>query len=179
MANHSKDLSEKELDEIETMAGLGLRFEDIAAVKGMSDDTLKKYATDRLQRGRAKAKTQVMQTAYKMAVSGKQPAMTMFWLKTRACWRENQQEASLTKEQSALIDAMRVSTTPTQHLVNYLATIMEQVAKGELDPSVAASIAAMSNTLMKASGQGNVEERLMQLEAFLQSQKPQSLDLDL
>jgi hypothetical protein len=179
MANHSKDLTDKELDEIETMAGLGLRFEDIAAVKGMSDDTLKKYAADRLQRGRAKAKTQVMQTAYKMAVSGKQPAMTMFWLKTRACWRENQQENSLNKEQAALIDAMRASSTPTQHLVNYLATTIEQVARGELDPSVAASIAAMSNTLMKASSQGNVEERLAELEELLKAQKPQPLDLDL
>lgn len=88
MSNPPKNLSKKELAEVETLAGLGMRFEDIAALKGMCLDTLKKYADDELQRGKAKAKAQVMQTAYKMAMSGKHPAMTMFWLKCQAGWRQ-------------------------------------------------------------------------------------------
>ena len=31
-----------------------------------------------------------MQTAFKMAISGKCPAMTIFWLKTRAGWSEKE-----------------------------------------------------------------------------------------
>ena len=90
MANRSKKLDEQALREVEMLAGLGLRLDDIAAVKGMSDDTLKKHAADHLKKGRANAKAQVMQTAFKMAISGKCPAMTIFWLKTRAGWSEKE-----------------------------------------------------------------------------------------
>ena len=78
MANTPKRLTPKDLEEIEMMAGLGLRYEDIARIKGMSEDTLSKYGKEELSRGKAKAKAAVMQTAYKLAISGKHPAMTMF-----------------------------------------------------------------------------------------------------
>ena len=41
-----------------------------------------------IERGRDAAIANVSQTAYQMAVSGEHPAMTMFWLKTRARWKE-------------------------------------------------------------------------------------------
>jgi hypothetical protein len=40
----------------------------------------------------------VMQTAFKMAVSGKTPAMTMFWLKTQAGWKEHQLEPEIERD---------------------------------------------------------------------------------
>ncbi len=88
MSNPAKKMTEKELAEVEMMAGLGMRFEDIARLKGMCLDTLKKYANEQLYQGKAKAKVGVMQTAYKLALSGKCPAMTMFWLKTQCSWQE-------------------------------------------------------------------------------------------
>ena len=48
MPNLPKTLTTHELEEVEAMAGLGLRFEDIANIKGMSDETLRKYAKDHL-----------------------------------------------------------------------------------------------------------------------------------
>ncbi len=94
MPNKPKNFTPKELQEIETLAGLGMRYEDIAKVKGVCLETLKKYADENLDRGKAKAKAQIMQTAFQMAKSGKNPSMTIFWLKTQCGWRENADNAS-------------------------------------------------------------------------------------
>ena len=42
--------------------------------------------TTTLQQGRITAGAKIRGVAYKMATSGKNPIMTMFWLKTRAKW---------------------------------------------------------------------------------------------
>src|SRR5690606_32489053 len=104
------------------MAGLGLRFDDIAKIKGMSDDTLKKYALEHLQRGKAKAKLQVMQTAYKMATSGKQPVMTIFWLKTQAQWRERGIEVDMN-----LAKNVNASNKPTQAVITAITQTIDQM----------------------------------------------------
>lgn len=176
MPNPPKELTPKELEEIETMAGLGMRYEDIASLKGMCDDTLKKYAGEALKRGKAKAKAQVMQTAYKMAVSGKTPAMTMFWLKTQACWRENSPDIATCLN---LAETIKNSDKPTQAIVTCLAETIEQVKTGELDPRTASSIASVAGAFMKAVAQGSLEDRLAVLESITQSQTPEPLDLDL
>ncbi len=41
-----------------------------------------------VQQGRIEANMQVAEKAFELAVSGKVPAMTMFWLKCRAGWNE-------------------------------------------------------------------------------------------
>lgn len=73
---------------VETLAGYGLRDNDIADYMDVSESTLKnKYARD-LKRGRAFANIPVINTAYRMAVAGKPYQATFFWLKCRAGWRE-------------------------------------------------------------------------------------------
>ena len=42
-----------------------------------------------IRHGATEANTQVAQTMFRMATSGKSPASTMFWLKCRAGWRQN------------------------------------------------------------------------------------------
>lgn len=155
MPNNAKSLTEKELAEVEVLAGLGMRFEDIALTKNMCLDTLKKYADDHLQRGKAKAKAQVMQSAYKMAMSGKHPAMTMFWLKTQCGWREKGVDTSVT-----------VNLTPTspQQVANQVSQALSEAHNGQIHPSVASSISSLANTLLKAIQQGDLEERLTALE---------------
>lgn len=74
--------------QVETMAGLGLRTEDIAAVVGVGKRTIERRLLEAVQRGRSRATAQVAQTAFRMAVSGETPAMTMFWLKCQGRWRE-------------------------------------------------------------------------------------------
>jgi transcriptional regulator with XRE-family HTH domain len=92
MGRKAKKLTRRDLSEVEALAGLGLTQEQIGSVKGMCDDTLRKYAKDAFHRGRAKAIARVAQTAYEMAVSSQHPAMTMFYLKTQARWRERHDE---------------------------------------------------------------------------------------
>lgn len=82
---------------VRELAGFGLSHEQIARVvthpktgKSISADTLKKYFSEELDEGKAGAAAEVARTAYRMAVSGEAPAMTMFWLKTQLGWRETQ-----------------------------------------------------------------------------------------
>lgn len=81
-------ITNKEREQVKALAGYGLTDLDIANVLGFSEATLQRRCGEELKKGRSLAKSAVTQTAYKMAVSGKVPAMTMFWLKTRCGWKE-------------------------------------------------------------------------------------------
>lgn len=87
-------LTQDEIVRIEKMAGQGLNVSQMAAILGMSKKTFErrmhdtKGAADALEKGRAEAAEKITGTAYRMALSGKFPAMTMFWLKCRERWRD-------------------------------------------------------------------------------------------
>lgn len=68
----------------------GFPHEEIADTLGISDETLRKHYREELDHGMTKANARVVQTAFQQATSGKSPAMTMFWLKTRLGWKETQ-----------------------------------------------------------------------------------------
>ena len=72
-----------------TLAAVGVRHEDIAAKLGISADTLTKYYRQELDDGRVDANAQVAKSLYEQAKSGNTTAM-IFWLKTRAGWKETQ-----------------------------------------------------------------------------------------
>lgn len=96
MARKLLALGPEEIKKIETMAGLGLKVEQIATILGMSKKTFERRmkdtpgSNDALLKGRSKASYQVISTAYKMATSGRHAAMTIFWLKVREGWKETQ-----------------------------------------------------------------------------------------
>lgn len=85
---------EEDYSKIEKMAGLGLPGDKIAAIFDMSKDTFDRHRKDNPQldaailKGRSVSELNVTRTAYEMAVSGKQPTMTIFWLKCRARWKD-------------------------------------------------------------------------------------------
>jgi hypothetical protein len=85
-----------EVSQLKRLASLGLNNEQIASYFGINKRTLErrvKYsegAVEALEQGRASAIEMVSRTAFHMATSGDVPAMTMFWLKCRAGWREVQ-----------------------------------------------------------------------------------------
>jgi hypothetical protein len=85
-ANHTPTPETRK--QVETLAGYGLTVEQIGHVLECSHDTVKRHYVCELERGQAVACFKVAQTAFQMATSGQEPAMTMFWLKTRAKWRE-------------------------------------------------------------------------------------------
>ena len=150
------------------LAGLGMRYEDIALTKGVCVENLKKYAGEMLERGKAKAKAQVMQSAFKMALSGKHPAMTTFWLKTQCGWREKGVEQPVTVN-------IQTNHKPVEGVTQQLAEALQQVSQGQLEPKVASSIATVSNALLKAIQQGDMEQRLASLETVMQPKNTSSL----
>jgi predicted DNA-binding protein (UPF0251 family) len=107
-SSRKKNLNLDEIKQIETMSGLGLKVEQMAAILGMSKRTFERRikdtdgASDALEKGRALAAIQVTKTAFEMAKSGRVPVMTMFWLKCRQNWRDQQhvtiEDTSETKE---------------------------------------------------------------------------------
>jgi hypothetical protein len=74
---------------VKSMAGLGVPHEEIARKIGIrSPKTLRKHFRDELDLGATEADYNVRRTFYQMATSGQCPAATIFWMKTRAGWRE-------------------------------------------------------------------------------------------
>jgi len=81
--------TEEQQRQVEELAGLGLRDNDIALIIGVSERTIKNKCRELLDSGRAKALEKVSRTAHQMAASGKWPVMTIFYLKVRGGWRES------------------------------------------------------------------------------------------
>lgn len=80
------------------LAGVGCNLDQIAAMLDMAPATLDALiakdpsVSQAISKGRGSGISKVAATAYQMAVSGKQPAMTIFFLKTRARWAEARDE---------------------------------------------------------------------------------------
>ena len=70
------------------MVSCGDPEDDIAAAIGIAKHTLRKYYLHELQTGRQSCHGRVKDTAFRLAVSGRCPAATFFWLKTQCQWRE-------------------------------------------------------------------------------------------
>jgi hypothetical protein len=83
------ELTEKDLANMEMLAGLGLSLKKIAAVVGMDENTLCARKKDSalingiLERGRAKAEARVGKSLYERAVEGDVAAIR-WWEMTRA-----------------------------------------------------------------------------------------------
>ena len=97
MGRNSMDFPENYLFKIEDLASKGLRKEVIANSLGFSLSTFERREKDdeaisfAFKKGRAKAIEEVSSVALEMALSGKHPNMTMFWLKVHAGW-ENEKD---------------------------------------------------------------------------------------
>ena len=65
------------------------------AGKPISERTLRKHFAKELDQGELKANVKVAQTLFKKAISGDTTSM-IFWLKTRARWKESPQRVELT-----------------------------------------------------------------------------------
>jgi hypothetical protein len=63
--------------------------------KPISERTLRKHFAKELDQGELKANVKVAQTLFKKAISGDTTSM-IFWLKTRARWKESPQQVELT-----------------------------------------------------------------------------------
>ena len=80
--------SKKDRRIVRYLASYGLPQIQIALIVGRTVDTITKYYSFELKLAEAEKIIRVAEVAYLMAVNGKYPSMTMFYLKTRAQWRE-------------------------------------------------------------------------------------------
>jgi hypothetical protein len=75
---------------VRSMAGMGIRHEDIALKIGIrSPKTMRKHFRQELKLSAVEANYKVEKTLFQMATSGKCPAATIFWAKTRNRPRED------------------------------------------------------------------------------------------
>lgn len=71
------------------LSALGVPHEDIASRLKISSDTLVKYYKEELDEGRIDANAAIAGTLFQQAKKGN-TAAAIFWLKTRARWKETQ-----------------------------------------------------------------------------------------
>ena len=74
-------------EKVRHLAGVGVRQDDIARIIGCTAKTLRKQCRDDLDRGVAEANAIVSGSLFTAAKGGNVTAQ-IFWLKTRAQWRE-------------------------------------------------------------------------------------------
>ena len=74
---------------VRSMAAYGIRHDEIAACLGIrSAKTLRRHFREELDRALVEANAKVARTLFEMATGGKSVAATIFWLKSRAGWRD-------------------------------------------------------------------------------------------
>jgi hypothetical protein len=76
--------------QVEAMAAYGIPEPEIARVLGMDPENLRARYPDELATGATKANSRVAENLYRKATGDGREAVTaaIFWLKTRAGWRE-------------------------------------------------------------------------------------------
>jgi hypothetical protein len=76
--------------QVEALAGYGVREDEIAEFIGIDAKTLRKHYRQELRQGHTKANAKVAENLYRRATGEGREAVTaaIFWLKTRAGWRE-------------------------------------------------------------------------------------------
>jgi hypothetical protein len=87
MARKAFVFNETLREKVRHLAGVGVRQDDIAKIVGCAPKTLRKRCRDDLDRGVAEANAMVSGSLFAAAKGGNVPAQ-IFWLKTRAHWRE-------------------------------------------------------------------------------------------
>ena len=86
---HQPDPAQRK--QVQTLAAYGIPEADISKVVGIDPKTLRKHYRDELDLGETKANAQVAGFLFKAASNGNVTAQ-IFWLKTRARWKETPSE---------------------------------------------------------------------------------------
>src|SRR5271155_5674151 len=87
MARRAFVVNEAVREQVRHLAGVGVRQDDIARIIGCAPKTLRKRCREDLDRGVAEANATVSGYLFAAARAGNVTAQ-IFWLKTRAHWRE-------------------------------------------------------------------------------------------
>jgi hypothetical protein len=90
--------------QVEAMAAYGVPETDVARVLGIDPKTLRKHYREELDTGSIKANSRIAESLYRKATGEGPQSVTacIFWLKTRARWKET----SVTEVNVAAIDPL-------------------------------------------------------------------------
>jgi hypothetical protein len=87
--------------------------------------------------------------------------------------REAQSRGGLANRMATLpSDAPEVKVEDSADVVRLIGETINQVRRGEIDPRVANAVGYLSNILLAATGQGELESRLAELESLFKSRRP-------
>jgi len=95
-------------DTAKRLSALGVTHEDIALRLKISADTLTKYYQEQLDEGRIDANSAIAGTLFQQAKNGN-TAAAIFWLKTRARWKETNSHEVTGANGAALLEGIQVS----------------------------------------------------------------------
>ena len=111
---------------VEQLAAFGIPVESMTLFvktkegKPISERTLRKHFVKELDQGELKANVKVAQTLFKKAISGDTTSM-IFWLKTRARWKESPQRVELTgkdggpvEQKTTVVDEQQIKAAVTK-----------------------------------------------------------------
>ena len=84
--------TEKTRAEVGALVSFGNTQEEIASYIGINTDTLIKYYRDELDNSLVRANAKVAAKLFRKATDGDDLSAMIFWLKTRAKWREKDKE---------------------------------------------------------------------------------------
>ena len=131
--------------QVEALAAYGIPETDISRVVGVDPKTLRKHYRDELDMGETKANAQVAGFLFNAARSGNVTAR-IFWLKTRARWRETPVEL----RHSGSIARRDVSELTDQELCDRIFELQEQIG-----PAMKTIPAESSNAESSVTAAGN------------------------
>ena len=108
--------------QVEALAAYGIPEADISGVVGIDPKTLRKHYREELDLGESKANAQVAGFLFNAAKNGNVTAQ-IFWLKTRARWRETPMEL----RHSGSIARKDLSEVSDEELLSIIYTVGSEV----------------------------------------------------
>jgi hypothetical protein len=82
--------TEEQRRQVKNLSAVGIKPDDIARYFRVSERTLTKYYREELFRGPLEANATVGKALLEMSSNGQAPAASIYWLKARCGWREDQ-----------------------------------------------------------------------------------------
>jgi hypothetical protein len=112
MARQRYQPGEEQRRLVKTLAGCGVRHQDICEMVGLrSPNSLRRHFRRELSLAMVEMTAKVRQTAFRLATSGRHPRMTMFWLRTRARWSPRPEQRPAVIEEYVIEDYQPPGTT--------------------------------------------------------------------
>lgn len=108
MPNIAHKPTEETRKKVREVSGLGLPHEQIGALLGISDVTLRKYYENDLQMGKATASAAIADTLFNKAQGGDTTAM-IWWTKAQMRWSETVKQELTGQDGAPLLAGIQVS----------------------------------------------------------------------